>query len=52
MLFFVIIKKADFIKNAAFGGVAHLARALAWHARGNRFKSGHLHEKKRRVCSL
>ena len=28
-----------------FGGVAHLARALAWHARGSRFKSDHLHFK-------
>ncbi len=28
-----------------FGGVAHLARALAWHARGSRFKSDHLHLK-------
>ncbi len=28
-----------------FGGVAHLARALAWHARGSRFKSDHLHSK-------
>ena len=27
-----------------FGGVAHLARALAWHARGSRFKSDHLHK--------
>ncbi len=25
------------------GGLAHLARALAWHARGNRFDSGILH---------
>ena len=28
-----------------FGGVAHLARALAWHARGKGFKSPHLHHK-------
>ena len=27
-----------------YGGVAHLARALAWHARGSRFKSDHLHK--------
>ena len=26
------------------GGLAHLARALAWHARGNRFDSGILHK--------
>ena len=28
---------------AAPGELAHLARALAWHARGNRFDSGILH---------
>ncbi len=28
-----------------FGGLAHLARALAWQARGNRFDSGILHKK-------
>ena len=27
------------------GGLAHLARALAWHARGNRFDSDILHKK-------
>jgi hypothetical protein len=26
-----------------FGGLAHLARALAWQARGDRFESGILH---------
>jgi hypothetical protein len=26
-----------------FGGLAQLARALAWHARGHRFDSGILH---------
>ena len=26
-----------------FGGVAHLARAIAWHAIGKGFKSPHLH---------
>ena len=26
------------------GELAHLARALAWHARGNRFDSGILHK--------
>jgi len=26
-----------------FGGLAHLARALAWHARGGRFESDILH---------
>ena len=28
-----------------FGGLAQLARALAWHARGHRFESGILHLK-------
>jgi hypothetical protein len=28
---------------AAYGGLAHLARALAWQARGDRFESGILH---------
>ncbi len=28
-----------------FGGLAHLARALAWQARGDRFESGILHVK-------
>ena len=27
------------------GGLAQLARALAWHARGHRFDSGILHKK-------
>ena len=27
------------------GGLAHLARALAWHARGDQFESGILHQK-------
>jgi hypothetical protein len=27
-----------------FGGLAHLARALAWQARGDRFESGILHK--------
>jgi hypothetical protein len=30
-----------------YGGLAHLARALAWHARGDRFESDILHEKSR-----
>ncbi len=28
---------------ALFGGIAQLARALAWHARGRRFDSDYLH---------
>mgnify|MGYP000764939627 FL=1 len=39
------------IKNSAYlctriGGLAQLARALAWHARGHRFESDILHNKK------
>jgi hypothetical protein len=30
---------------AAIGGIAQLARALAWHARGHRFESDYLHFK-------
>ena len=30
--------------SAYLGGVAQLARALAWHARGQGFNSPHLHE--------
>ena len=29
----------------SFGGLAHLARALAWQARGGRFESDILHKK-------
>jgi hypothetical protein len=32
-----------FICNRNYGGLAQLARALAWHARGHRFESGILH---------
>jgi hypothetical protein len=32
-------------RKAAEGGLAQLARALAWHARGHRFDSGILHKK-------
>jgi hypothetical protein len=31
------------------GGLAHLARALAWQARGGRFESDILHETKTQV---
>jgi len=33
---------------SALGGLAQLARALAWHARGHRFESGILHKLKGR----
>ncbi len=31
---------------AAFGGLAQLARAFAWHAKGHRFDPGNLHHQK------
>ena len=34
---------------AAFGGLAQLARALAWHARGHQFDPGILHTQKPRL---
>jgi hypothetical protein len=33
--------------NLRVGGLAQLARALAWHARGHRFDSGILHLNKK-----
>lgn len=41
-LLFVSIK---YIFVQHFGGLAHLARALAWQARGGRFESDILHKK-------
>ena len=35
------------ILNSEKGGLAQLARALAWHARGHRFDSDILHKKSR-----
>ena len=35
-----------YIWNPKKGGLAHLARALAWQARGDRFESGILHNNK------
>ena len=32
-------------ENSYFGGLAQLARALAWHARGHRFEPDILHKK-------
>ncbi len=32
--------------QSIFGGLAQLARAFAWHAKGHRFDSGNLHKKK------
>jgi hypothetical protein len=35
----------SFLPEITQGELAHLARALAWHARGDRFDSGILHQK-------
>ena len=35
-----------------FGGLAHLARALAWQARGDRFESGILHDYNQALTNL
>jgi hypothetical protein len=34
---------AALLKRRSPGGIAQLARALAWHARGRRFDSDYLH---------
>ncbi len=34
-------------RKKQYGGLAQLARALAWHARGHRFDSDILHKKNR-----
>ena len=36
-------KAVSLHRNSANGGLAQLARALAWHARGHRFESDILH---------
>lgn len=41
--FSVLITKSIYLRNN-YGGLAHLARALAWQARGGRFESDILHE--------
>ncbi len=41
---FALLKNSP-IFAAAIGGIAQLARALAWHARGHRFESDYLHFK-------
>jgi hypothetical protein len=43
-LYFVILNNSP-IFAPAIGGIAQLARALAWHARGHRFESDYLHFK-------
>ena len=42
----MISKQLFFLNCDLFGGLAQLARALAWHARGHRFESGILHKVK------
>ena len=41
---FFVVKYIFLIYLQPNGGLAHLARALAWQARGNRFDSGILHK--------
>ena len=44
-----------FVRNEKYGGLAQLARALAWHARGHRFDPDILHivkEKRRQKVLL
>ena len=38
-------KAVSLHRNSANGGLAQLARALAWHARGHRFESDILHRR-------
>ena len=38
-------KTVSLHRNSANGGLAQLARALAWHARGHRFESDILHKR-------
>ena len=40
----IVIWNTNYIIFAPVGGLAHLARVLAWQARGDRFESGILHE--------
>lgn len=46
MLYICSVKKERRSNNSFlynFGGLAHLARALEWHSKGDRFESGILH---------
>ena len=38
------VQRAKLKGKYCFGGLAQLARALAWQARGHRFESGILHK--------
>lgn len=53
---FVLKNDSIFAKSYIFalqnGGLAQLARAFAWHAKGHRFDSGNLHKAKTSVFSL
>ena len=42
-------KRKTSLRESSSGGIAQLARALAWHARGPRFDSEYLHQKNRRT---
>ena len=41
-----------FVRNEKYGGLAQLARALAWHARGHRFDPDILHMPFERAIDL
>ena len=45
LFYFCSVKEND-------GGLAQLARALAWHARGRRFDPDTLHSKVLKVCKV
>jgi hypothetical protein len=40
----IVVRYVNFAPSNPKGGLAQLARALAWHARGHRFDSGNLHQ--------
>ena len=43
---YFILEKSAYICTVKHGGLAQLARALAWHARGHEFDSRILHKRK------
>ena len=50
--FYFIFAKLKIHWDFSIGGLAQLARALAWHARGRRFDPDTLHEKVLKVCKV
>ena len=48
---FWMLDKNSLIFAEVIGGLAHLARALAWQARGGRFESDILHRKQCRFVT-